>query len=77
MLCRPYIANFAIGDYFLIAPDLIQEPLSNNESKTDYELFSCSTDYLKVDIKTKVAYGQYTKKQDQITLDTFEKSMKE
>jgi hypothetical protein len=75
-LCRPYIANFPIGDYFLIAPDLIEKPFSTNESKTDYEFFSCFTDYLRLDMKTKIAYGQYKKQQDRITLDIFEKTMK-
>ncbi|MBI3221181.1 MAG: hypothetical protein HYZ44_16855 [Bacteroidetes bacterium] len=75
-LCRPYIADFALGDYFLIAPNKIEEPRSNDESKTDYEFFSCSADYLEVDMKTKVAFGQYTKRQDRITLVEFERKMK-
>lgn len=75
-LCRPYIANFGIGEYFLIAPDLIGKPNSTKESKTDYELFSCSTDYLKIDMKTKIAYGEYNKQKDKIELDIFEKTMK-
>lgn len=75
-LCRPYIAQFTIGDYYLIAPGLIDEPRTTKESKTDYEFFSCSTDYLRLDMKTKILHGQYMKGQDKITLDTFEKTMK-
>lgn len=75
-LCRPYIADFALGDYFLVAPNLIKELHSNDESKTDFEFFSCSTDYLKVDMKAKVAYGKYTKLQHKITIDEFERTMK-
>lgn len=76
-LCRPYIADFAIGDYFLISPNLIENTKSNFENNTDYEFFSCRTDYLKVDMKTKIANGQYTKLQDKITLGEFEKTLKE
>ena len=75
ILCRPYISKFKIGEYFLIAPDLIDTPRSTDEQLTDYEFFSCSSDYLKVDIKTKIAYGQYSKQQDKISLDAFEKTL--
>lgn len=75
-LCRPYIANFVIGDYFLVAPHLIDKPRSTKESKTDYEFFSCTTDYLRLDMKTKIAHGQYIKGQDKISLDTFETTLK-
>ena len=75
-LCRPYISNFKIGEYFLIAPDLIENPQSTDEKLTDYEFFSCSTDYLKVDFTAKVAQGQYSKQQDKIYLDAFENTMK-
>ena len=73
MLCRPYIANFAIGDYFLIAPRFIKVPSSLKESTVDYEFFSCVTDYLRVDKRLKVAYGEYKEKQNKILLRSFEK----
>jgi hypothetical protein len=75
-LCRPYIANFAIDDYFLIAPDSINGKRIGIEESTDYDFFSCSTDFLKVDMKTKIAFGEYTKEQDKISLEEFEKTMK-
>jgi len=77
-LCRPYISNFKIGSYFLIAPSFIKKPnkSSNKESSTDYEFFSCSTDYLIVDMKKNIAYGKYSKQLNQIALDEFEKSIK-
>lgn len=75
-LCRPYIGDFNIGGYFLIAPNLIGNPRSTKESRTDYEFFSCATDYLMLDIKTKILYGQYKKEQGKIDLDIFEKSLK-
>ncbi|GGX01969.1 hypothetical protein GCM10008086_33020 [Salegentibacter mishustinae] len=73
-LCRPYTANFEIGEYYLIAPNLITAP-NKNESKTDYEFFSCFVDYLKVDFKNAVAYGDYTKRTNKITLKKFEKNL--
>jgi hypothetical protein len=76
-LCRPYIADFAIGNYFLIAPHLIERPNSPNESKTDYEFSSCITDYLRLDIQNKIAHGQYKQHQDKISLDAFENTMKQ
>jgi hypothetical protein len=75
ILCRPYILNFVIGDYFLIAPESIEETGSSYESTTDYNFFSCSTDYLNVDMKTKNALRKYTNYQDKISLDEFEKTM--
>src|SRR5690554_3436894 len=74
--CRPYIANFKIRDYYLIAPNLLGDNKLKNESPTDYDFFSCSTDYLKVDMDKKVAYGEYSKDKDEIALTDFEEEIK-
>ncbi len=74
-LCRPYIANFEIGKYYLIAPSKIYET-SDNGVKDDYDLFSCFTDYLTVDYGKQIAYGEYSKKENQVTLKDFEKEIK-
>jgi hypothetical protein len=73
--CRPYIANFKIGDYYLIAPNLLGDNKLINESSTDYDFFSCSTDYLKVDMDKEVAYGEYSKDKDEIKLSDFEEEI--
>lgn len=73
--CRPYIANFKIGDYFLIAPNLLRDNKLITENPTDYDFFSCSTDYLKVDMDKKVAYGEYSKDKNEIKLSDFEEEM--
>ena len=75
MLCRPYIANFEIGKYYLIAPSRISET-SDNGVKGDYDLFSCFTDYLTVDFKNQIAYGEYSKKESQVSIKDFEKEIK-
>jgi len=75
MLCRPYIANFEIGKYYLIAPWKISET-SDNGVKGDYDFFSCFTDYLNVDFDKKIAYGEYSKKENQVALKDFEKEIK-
>lgn len=70
MLCRPYIAEFEIGQYYLIAPSKIEE---DNDQNGDYDFFSCITDYLKVDYVNKIAYGNYSWWRKEITLEKFEK----
>lgn len=75
--CRPYIANFKIDDYYLIAPSLLGQNKLINEDSTDYDFYSCSTDYLKVDMDKKIAYGKYSKDKDEIELTEFEKEIKE
>jgi len=74
-LCRPYIEEFEIGNYYLIAPSRI-EVTSIREQKGDYDFFSCWTDYLKVDFNTKIAYGEYSWWHKKITLDKFEQRLK-
>lgn len=74
-LCRPYIANFEIGKYYLMAPSLLTETDENGE-KNDYDFFSCFTDYLSVDFDKKIAYGDYSKKENQVTLKDFEREIK-
>ena len=74
-LCRPYIANFEIGKYYLIAPQKINEN-SENGAKDDYDFFSCITDYLTVDFENKIAYGKYSKKENKISLSNFEREIK-
>lgn len=74
--CRPYIANFKIGDYYLIAPSLLRENKLANENSTDYDFFSCSTDYLKVDMDKEISYGEYSKEKDEIKLSEFEEEIK-
>ena len=67
-LCRPYIANFEIGQYYIIAPSLIKED-SEHGKANDYDFFSCFTDYLTVDIENRMAYGAYSKWRNKIPLD--------
>lgn len=74
--CRPYIANFKIGNYYLIAPSLLGETKLKNESETDYDLFSCFTDHLKVDMNKEIAYGKYSTNKNEIKLSDFEKEIK-
>lgn len=75
VLCRPYIANFEIGKYYLIAPSKLAETTENGV-KNDYDFFSCFTDYLSVDFDKKIAYGEYSKKENQVSLKDFEKEIK-
>ncbi|MDG2194249.1 MAG: hypothetical protein P8K77_05250 [Polaribacter sp.] len=72
--CRPYIADFEVGKYYLIAPTLIKE---NSElgKKGDYDFFSCWIDYLAVDYDNGIAFGEYSKRKNKITLKEFEKTL--
>lgn len=74
--CRPYIANFKIGDYYLIAPNLLGDNKLVNEGPTDYDFFSCSTDYLRVDMDKKIAHGEFSKDENEILLSDFENELK-
>ncbi|CAM3543336.1 hypothetical protein [Aequorivita lipolytica] len=77
MLCRPYIANFKVGKYYLIAPSIIEtESKYSTGNINDYDLFSCWTDYLQVDFDKKIAYGEYSKEENQISLKDFEREIR-
>ena len=70
-LCRPFIAEFEIGKYYLIAPTLIEKD-SELWKKGDYDFFSCWTDYLTVDYDNEIAFGEYSEKKNEILLNEFE-----
>lgn len=74
-LCRPYIANFEIGKYYLIAPSLISDD-SKIGKKGDYDFYVCWTMFLEVDYDRKMVYGKYTKLKRKISLDRFERNLK-
>lgn len=74
--CRPYISNFKIGKHYLIAPNLLGEYKLEGEKSTDYDFFSCNTDYLTVDIDKQKAYGEYAKMKSEIRLEEFEEKLK-
>ena len=73
--CRPYISNFNIGAYYLIAPNPLGDKLEE-ENTTDYDFFSCNTDYLKVDMDKQKAFGKFTRTKTTIRLKKFEKKLK-
>jgi len=75
VLCRPYIANFEIGNYYLIAPNRLNE---NSEigKVNDYDLFSCWTDYLRVDNKNSLIIGEYSKHKNKISIQEFESEIR-
>jgi|TARA_R110001599_G_scaffold24835_5_gene89440 hypothetical protein len=70
ILCRPYLSEFKVGNYYLAAPLAIYAT-----SNTDYEFFSCRTDYLKVNISANRAYGKYSLIRYIINLKAFEKKL--
>ncbi len=70
MLCRPYLSDFEINGYYLVSPN----PLDNS-ANTEYDFFFCRTEYLKVDIESNKAYGNYSMFRNQIDLDTFESKL--
>ena len=72
ILCRPYLSEFEIGDYYLIAPNAL-----GNSADTDYNFFICKTDYLEVDIDTGKATGNYAMLRKQVDLKAFEKKLQE
>ena len=75
ILCRPYISNFEVGKYYLISPLQIKNS-SEDGNKGDYDFFACWTDYLTVDYDNGIAYGEYSKRKNKITLKEFENGIK-
>lgn len=73
--CRPYISNFKIGEYYLIATNQLGKYKLEGESATDYDFFSCNTNYLKVDMIRKKAFGKYKKAQKVTDLEVIEKEL--
>jgi len=70
ILCRPYLSEFKINEYYLIAPNSLNSELNN-----EYDFFSCRTEYLKVDINTNIAHGKYSLTQNKIDITAFEKNL--
>jgi len=71
MLCRPYLSDFKLNEYYLIAPIAL-----NNDKNTGYDFFICRTDFLKVDMTKNIAYGKFSLLQNQINLTKFKRSLK-
>ncbi|MBO6522645.1 MAG: hypothetical protein JJ971_02370 [Balneolaceae bacterium] len=71
ILCRPYLAEFKVGSYYLAAPIPI-----DSTSNTEYDFSVCRTDYLKVDTITNRAYGKYSMIRYIINLKAFERKLK-
>ena len=69
-MCRPYLSNFEINGHYLIAPNAL-----DNTSNTEYDFFSCSTDYLQVNMLTNMAYGKYSMIRYIIDIKTFESTI--
>ena len=70
ILCRPYLNNFEINAYYLVSPNPLDDSVN-----TEYDFFVCRTEYLKVDIESNKAYGNYSMIRNQIDLETFESKL--
>jgi len=71
MLCSPYLSDFEINGYYLISPNQL-----DNSINTEYDFYACRTDFIKVDMDLKMAYGKYSMFRNQINLETFESKLK-
>lgn len=71
-LCRPYLSDFVLGDYYVIAfyksSDNLTDYKQVGENKTDYFISICGDYWLKADIKRGYAFGSVTDSQTQIKL---------
>ncbi|MBK8701798.1 MAG: hypothetical protein IPN29_20435 [Saprospiraceae bacterium] len=72
ILCRPYLSQFDIGQYYVIAfykgSDGSKGRVHQDEKTTDYSISNCGEYWLKADINKQVARGSVTDKQTQIKL---------
>lgn len=69
-LCRPYLSNFKIGEYYIIAFYKGQngsEFTHINEKETDYIISSCGDFWLTADNNNKKAKGAVSKNQNEIS----------
>ena len=74
ILCRPYISNFEVGKFYLIAPSIIEND-SEIGKANDYDFFACWTDYMEIDYEKQIAYGEYSWWWKEIALEKFERKL--
>lgn len=71
-LCRPYISQFSLGKYYLIAfykgSDGKNVHTHKNEKTTDYIISNCGEYWLNVDSQLQYASGITDKQQELVTL---------
>ena len=67
ILCRPYLNEFELNGYYLIAPKL--------EENATYYFHVCTTDYLTVDYDAKKVRGKYSLLRSRISLNRFENKL--
>ena len=67
ILCRPYLNEFELNGYYLIAPKL--------EENATYYFHICTTDYLTVDYDAKKVRGKYSLIRSRISLNRFENKL--
>ncbi|MDP4231494.1 MAG: hypothetical protein Q8916_13935 [Bacteroidota bacterium] len=85
-LCRPYLNQFKVGSYYVIAffpnsmitIDTIQKPMKGmlTTSTSDYEISSCGTYWLSVDRSRKHAIGFLASTQHSVALKQLKKYFK-
>ena len=71
-LCRPYLNNFNIDNYYIIAFEQGSEKGVNankDEKKTDYAISICGNYWLTADNEKKIATGAIRKNQNAIGFD--------
>jgi hypothetical protein len=75
-LCRPYLDNFNIDNYYVIAFIQGSETIINankDEKKTDYAISNCGNYWLTVDKEKEMATGGVSKKHNAISIGDLEK----
>jgi hypothetical protein len=69
-LCRPYLSQFHVGKFYVIAfykgSDGSKGNAHKDEKITDYSISNCGYYWLKADVKKQIATGSVTEKQTKI-----------
>jgi len=80
VLCRPYLSQFEIDKYYVIAFDKGSDGTKGfshkDEKITDYSISNCGDYWLDVDIKSQSAIGVIGEKQNEITLVELKEKLK-
>jgi hypothetical protein len=67
--CKPYVSNFKIGDYYIIAFD--------KENQNDYTISNCGEFWLTTNFKTKEGFGNFRNGLKSLSFEIIKKRLKE
>lgn len=74
-LCRPYLNQFKIGDYYIIAFEQAGSSSTGDEKPTDFAISNCGDYWLNADTTSKKAHGSVTKTETIISFEELRRKL--